>query len=220
MNEGFADLPTGRMNGSLVFSLSAYGLFDYNIWFGPYKKAGLHLGVTASGSQLWEPYTGSNSFTGDYDSQPSNLDFGVFAGLNLFGRMELDYYFRGLSIKGEYSTEDHNSIQGRLDTPIGGKMHFNSGARASVYFLNNKELFIRGTGWYVDALPGSPVKFLDNANNDQIQTVSYGYRLEIGKRPWSFILFSQHDAYYTTEALNVGLNAWGVGVGFGGGTFF
>lgn len=241
MNEGFADLPTGRMNGSLVFSLNfsdlnygvtdglggmkggslgAYGVFDYNIWFGPYKKAGLHIGMTASYSGLWDTYTGSNPFTGSYDSEPSNTDFGVFGGLNLFGRLELDYYFRGLAIKGEYSTEDPNSIQGRLDTPMGGDMHFDGGARASIYLFNNKEFFIRTTGWYVDALAGSPVKFLDPANNDQVQTVSYGYRLEIGKRPWSFVLFSRHDAYYTTEAINVGLNSWGVGVGFGGGTFF
>ncbi|MEP1304807.1 MAG: hypothetical protein ABJK11_17605 [Balneola sp.] len=236
MNEEFADLPKGRLDGSFVFSvnysnlnyggtnglggmegasLGGYASIDRIFWFDKYKQVGAHLGAVGSQSALWDNFEGNNSFTNGYSSQPNNLDIGFFLGLNAFGKIELDYYFRGLSIKGEYSAEAPNSSQGRLDQPIGGPLHFDGGARASFYLYNNKEFFIRGTGWYVDGFSDSPLKFLDNANNDEVQTVSYGYRIVIAKRPWSLVIFSQHDAYHTNEALNVGLNSWGIGLGLG-----
>lgn len=241
MNEEFSDLGTGRMNGAFVFSinytdlnfgvtdglsgmqgggLGVFAKYDHTFWLGYKKQFGFHLGLNGSASGLWDAYEGSNSFTDGYNSQPSKWDLGFFGGFNFFGRLEIDYFMRGLSIKGEYSAEDPNSIQGRLDQPIGGNLHFDSGLKTSFYFFNQIDFFIRGSAWYIDALADSQVKFLDNDNNKEVQTVSYGYRIELIKRPWSFILFSQHDAYYTTEALNIGLNYWGIGVGFGGGTSY
>ncbi len=231
MNELSDLVPSERLNGSLVHSggysehnatntpglseFSAarmdifYLLVDRSFWLDKMKKIGIHIGGNVQYSSQWDDYSGSNNSGGSYSTSLDFTTIQVFAGLSFFGRLEIDYLYNGFGIDGNYNASEFS------DVPIGGKLHFDGGARASVYLLNNQDLFLRISGWYVDAQENSDYKFLDPDNNDDVQTTSYGYRVEFVKAPWSLSFYSRQDTYLSNTSLNIGLNSWGLGIGLG-----
>ncbi|TNE26552.1 MAG: hypothetical protein EP346_13730 [Bacteroidetes bacterium] len=241
MEEAFGDLPTGRIRyGTYVSSISYMGMdmyrtdglpgvemtgmsgyvaYDHNFWLDKNAYTGIHLGVDGFLSTPWDNYIDNAGTDNEWTFSLDNYwTLGGYVGFNLYGYLEIDYYIRGLAIEGERYGEDAN-LNESYSVGFGGPVHYDGGLRSALYLVRNKELFIRAVGWWVDNTDKSPIGFLDFTNNTDIRTQSMGYRLEIVKRPWCFAFYHQVDSYYPyNNSLNIGIDTWGIGLAFGGGT--
>ncbi|NVK28596.1 MAG: hypothetical protein HWE14_11165 [Flavobacteriia bacterium] len=235
--EGVADMresaPTGRLNGTF-FSSFGYGnynysripgvrfnnsyhsgymlaSFDYNTWFNSSRSVGWHYGIY--GQLDFLPGVEGNS----RDLQGMDkAEWGIYTGINLFGYIEIDYILRGLSMNGEVYGFD-SDLDEYYTRNIGGGMSYDGGVRVAVYLLNQREDFVRFVGYYINSYVDSPIGFLDFTGGEN-STQSMGYRVEWGHSPLSFYFFHSTDSYYpAANSIPMGVDTWGIGIGWGTG---
>lgn len=239
-NDAFDDASRGRINRLVMSSafhvskstyeetfpsksskvhMEAHLGLDWYFWMAK-KKLAFHLGFFGDYASINDK--AEFQFSDDYWTFDSEkLIIGGRSGINLFGIVELDYVFRGLKLKAEYSYQDPNytgSGISYIDVPYGGKLHFDGGLRAAIYLARKAEFFVRASGWYINGSGDGMLSMVDTtpASNSSY-TKSKGLRLEIVKRPWSFGIFRTNHFYSNSLTNDLTMNTWGVGVLFGGG---
>lgn len=237
LGEGIAEMreqaPTGRLNGTFFnafsftaynygrtpgltftderYSVSAVASLDYNTWFDRDRTIGWHYGVYG---QYDSPPTAEGN---SRDLQSLNKgEFGIYTGINLFGYVEVDYILRGLSMNGEVYGFD-NTLDEYYTRNVGGGFSYDGGVRAAVYLLNQRDDFVRIVGYWIDSSPNSPIDFLDFTGSE-VSTASMGYKVEWGHSPLAFYFFHSVDSYYPGfDAMPMGVDTWGIGIGWGTG---
>ncbi len=239
MNEAFANGSKERIK-RIIMSSSYHvskSTFDEDQ---PSKSSKVHLeahlGLDWYFWLVKEKVAFHSGFFGDYtsidDESPEFSDnrwffdvekivLGNRSGINLFGRFEIDYVFRGLKLKGEYSHIDPNytGIGDRyLDIPYGGKLQFDGGLRAAVFLANRSNFIVRASGWYINGSGEGMLSMVDPVPEiNTSYTRSSGLRLEIIRAPWAFGIFRTSHFYNNSLTNDLTMNTWGVGVLFGGG---
>lgn len=237
LGEGIAEMreeaPTGRLNGTMfnAFSVTAYNYgrtpgisfnndyysasgvisFDYNTWFDRDRSFGWHYGVYGQLDLIPGVEGNSRDLQG-----MEKYEYGIYTGFNLYGYLEVDYFFRGMAMFGEVYGFD-SDLDEYYTRRLGGGLTYDGGIRAAVYLMRERNDFIRFVGYWIDSSPESTIAFLDPVSRSA-STASMGYKIEWGHSPLAFYVFHSVDSYYTDfGAIPMGIDTWGIGIGWGTG---
>lgn len=127
--------------------------------------------------------------------------------VHLFGLLEIGPMFKLMKLEGTYELSNSDRA-----VRYGGDWQPSVGLRSAVYLKRQSEFMVRAVGWYIN---NGPDGFGVLTGTDR-HLLSYGYRLELLWQPWSIGFYSSSDSYYNNiDNLHLGLNQWGIALGFG-----
>ncbi|MBI1184740.1 hypothetical protein GC194_10735 [bacterium] len=218
-----------------------YGSFaaNHTIWFSSGHRVGLFLGANAvfnnpindgsirdSSGEKVNALDPTRSFYGKY------ADMQGLVGINFFGLFNISYLlqYQGIHAKYEPFTtrpqdDNYTLVQyGRHNMSFGGIM-------LGVTPLRQKRTRLQITGWLVDHRPKGEAYLRFSNKHTANYTLSYGTRIQLGLRLWSFSAFAGSFSYinapfaagsplYYNKNLNtnhsIGLSYYGFTIGFSG----
>lgn len=123
-------------------------------------------------------------------------DVKVYAGLNLYGVVQLGYMYQALQLSGTY--EPNGTWSGGseyVNIPYGGSWHVAQGWMGSLSLLRQKRTRLKISGWYTGNRNSQPFSLINDEGRGA-QILSYGYKVELGLRAWTFAFFTGSDSYF------------------------